>query len=393
MGAAGPAGAWQARPVKPPPRSPARGSSSPPTRDRLLAAAIGFNLPGWVSLLRENRFAVDPEYWPKAALSTLLSLANSIVGAREQRTYGPAIARTRVEPPLFILGHARSGTSHLHRLLALDERLAYPNAYQAARPHVFLTTEERRAKLFARFLPRTRPMDNMSFSLDTPIEDEVALFNLTGLSPLGGWMFPRHWERFRRTLTLRELSDRELRRWQGAFVGFLKKLTWKYRRPLILKSPQHTARVRLLLRLFPEARFVHIHRDPYAVFQSSRHIFRTLAPLLELQRHDRRHDDERIVQQYATISEAFFADRPLIPSGRFHELRFEDLERDPLGQMAELYEALDLGGFGELEPSLRRYLASLGEYRKTTHCPLEPAVGQRIATAWRRSFDEWGYAT
>lgn len=31
-------------------------------------------------------------------------------------------------------------------------------------------------------------------------------------------------------------------------------------KPLVIKSPTHTARVRLLLRLFPRARFVYLHR-------------------------------------------------------------------------------------------------------------------------------------
>lgn len=38
---------------------------------------------------------------------------------------------------------------------------------------------------------------------------------------------------------------------------------------LVLKSPVHTARVKLLLELFPDAQFVYIHRDPYDVFRSA----------------------------------------------------------------------------------------------------------------------------
>lgn len=42
--------------------------------------------------------------------------------------------------------------------------------------------------------------------------------------------------------------------------------------PLLIKSPVHTARVRLVLGLFPRARFLYIHRDPYEVFQSAVHM-------------------------------------------------------------------------------------------------------------------------
>jgi len=38
---------------------------------------------------------------------------------------------------------------------------------------------------------------------------------------------------------------------------------------LLLKSPVHTARIKLLLKLFPDAQFVYIHRNPYDVFRSA----------------------------------------------------------------------------------------------------------------------------
>jgi hypothetical protein len=40
----------------------------------------------------------------------------------------------------------------------------------------------------------------------------------------------------------------------------------------LLKSPVHTARVELLLQLFPKAQFIYIHRDPYTVFKSAVHM-------------------------------------------------------------------------------------------------------------------------
>ena len=36
-------------------------------------------------------------------------------------------------------------------------------------------------------------------------------------------------------------------------------------RPLLIKSPVHTARLRIWLKLFPNAKFVYIHRHPIEV--------------------------------------------------------------------------------------------------------------------------------
>lgn len=35
------------------------------------------------------------------------------------------------------------------------------------------------------------------------------------------------------------------------------------RKPLLIKSPVHTARIDLLVQLFPKARFIYLHRHPY----------------------------------------------------------------------------------------------------------------------------------
>jgi hypothetical protein len=117
------------------------------------------------------------------------------------------------------------------------------------------------------------PMDSIEWDLRSPQEDEFALCVSCFKSPCMGWVFPRRRERFEKYLTMREVAAEEIAAWLAAFGRLLGKLTLKYRRPLVLKSPPHTGRIRLLLELFPGARFVHIHRDPYVVFQSSRRTF------------------------------------------------------------------------------------------------------------------------
>jgi hypothetical protein len=359
--------------------------------ERVLTYLGGMDARDWFSLLRENEFAVDPPYWPRAAYITAASILTSLLRAREDRLYGRAVAATDVEPPLFVLGLGRSGTSHLHRLLAADGRFAYANFYQTAYPHTFLSTEAGLNRHVTSWLPRSRPMDSMAMSADVPGEDERALALLTRCSPALGLVFPRHRHRYRRYLTFREVSPQELSRWKAAFVWFLRKLSWKRRRPLVLKSPDHMARLRLLLELFPNARFVHIHRHPYAVFQSTYHTRLMMRHFNRLQREQVQRVEDAIIQHHRLVSDAFFDQRSLIPADHYHEMRFEDLERDPLGQMRETYHALDVGWSAGLESKLRLYLYSVRRYRKNIFPPLAPSVRQRLVAAWHRSFEEWGY--
>ncbi len=350
----------------------------------------GITAGDWWRLLRANGFAVDAVYWHRAAVVTALSAVNAVHRWRERR-FDAAIAATPLAgPPLFVLGHWRSGTTHLHNLLAQDTiHFAYANTYQVINPHTFLTTEALNTRLFAGLLPDTRPMDNVALSFRSPQEDEFAPLLMTGLSPYLGVAFPRRDDGYAPYLSFRDAPPDDVETWARAFTWFLKKLTFKYRRRLVLKSPTHTARVRLLLRLFPDARFVHIHRHPYEVFQSFRHYYDTAMWFTYLQRPDLDAIDGKILRRYTALHDALFDDVPRIPAGQFHEVRYDDLERDPVEVLRGTYQALDLGDFTAAEPAIRAYLGTVRGYEKNQFPPLEPEWKARVAAEWRRSFECW----
>ena len=108
----------------------------------------GITLDRWLDLLREN--SVSPAYWHRAAFITATACLNSIAQRKEQDLEETIRKTHLVGPPLFILGHWRSGTTHLHNLLALDtQNFAFANTYQVTNPLTFLTTEETNTRRFA----------------------------------------------------------------------------------------------------------------------------------------------------------------------------------------------------------------------------------------------------
>jgi len=345
----------------------------------------------WLRVLRENQFAVDPPYWPRAVVITLGSVTNSLLAGWENLAYGRRVRDATVYPPLFILGIWRSGTTLLHNLLVQDDRFAYANVYQTCYPKTFLTTESTNTRIVGFFLPDRRPQDGIAMGMRETQEEEFALCSLTGRNISMGLVFPRRAEQFHRYLTFRDATEDEVAEWKSALTGFVRKLSFKYERPLILKSPAHTGRIRMLLELFPDARFVHIHRNPYDVFQSTRHTYQKIPPWVTLQRPEERGVDDRILRHYREAYEAFFEERSLIPRGRFHEVSFTALEADPIGQVRGIYEGLGLPDFGYVEPRLRRYVESLSGYRKNTFPELSAQERGRVAREWRRCFDKWGY--
>jgi hypothetical protein len=143
--------------------------------------------------------------------------------------------------------------------------------------------------------------------------------------------------------------------------------------------------------MFPQAKFVHIHRDPYVVIQSTMHLIRVGLEWIRLQSADGVDWTQRALDQWREMYDAYFAERALIPAGHLHEMAFADLERDPLGELQRLYEALDLPPFHDVEPEMTQYLASLAGYQKNKFDEYPAELRTRVAQTCRREFDEWGY--
>ena len=353
----------------------------------------GITAGDWWRLLQENDFGVDPVYWHRAAVVSLLSVVNSWHRRKEEQEFGERIEATPIaKAPLFILGHWRSGTTHLHNLLAQDDvNFAYANTYQVVNPHTFLTTEEANTRRFAWMIPKKRPMDNMALSFESPQEDEFAPLLISLLSSYLGVSFPRREDHYQRYLSFAEVPREEIEEWKRGFTWFLKKLTFKYGRALLLKSPPHTARIRLLLEMFPDAKFVHIHRDPEEVFVSFRHYYDTAMWHTYLQRPDRSRIDDEIFQRYRDLFTAFFADRDLIPPGNFHEVSFGALERDPIATVRGVYQALSLEGADQALPRIQAYAETLKGYEKNRFTALDEATRQRIKAEWSPFYERLGY--
>jgi hypothetical protein len=355
----------------------------------------GVTLANWLRILRDNRFGIEVPFWPRAALITASTMPNSVTAALEQLWYGRGVARVEVPPPLFILGTWRSGTTHLHNLFARDPRFAYPNLYQVTCPLTFLLSERSTAWVIDKVTPKRRPQDNVKISVNEPQEEDFAMCSLAGQANLMAWAFPRNRDFYQRYMTMDQLSVEEMSRWKADYLLFLKKLTYKYGRPLVLKSPANTGRIKALLELFPDARFVHIHRNPYDVFRSTKHTVRTAGPWWQMQRINFADDDAintQVIEQVKTLYDSYFAHRGLIPAGRLHAICYEDLERDPIEQVRTTYQALGLPDFTEAEKHLCDYVASIADYKKNVLPELPDNLRRRVHREWKRCFDEWGYA-
>jgi len=353
---------------------------------------IGITQQNWFTLLKDNHYAIAPKSILKALYITLLSKLTSKDQKKEIADFQKQIEETVItEPPLFILGHWRSGTTFLHNVLCRDTQFAYPNLFETRNPHTFLTREPLFVAKLAKMKQNKRPNDNVVVSIGSPSEEEFAIGVMSLMSPLFAWTFPKRKSYYERYLTFDQVDKADVEAWQKITLHYLKKLTFKYKKPLLLKSPVNTARIRLFLELFPNAKFIHIHRHPYAVFRSAKKMFHTAFTTSTLQKNGSFADDDYVINHYKLMYDAYFRDVQAIPSDHFIDIAFEDLERDTFGEIKKIYNMLNLSGFERAQEAIKQYIDSLKGYKKNTYKNLNDALRDKIYSNWKRNFELWGY--
>jgi len=163
------------------------------------------------------------------------------------------------------------------------------------------------------------------------------------------------------------------------------------KKDLLLKNPHNTGRVKELLELFPEVKFVFIHREPTTVFRSTQQLYNRMLSSQFLQHCDQREIEDLILESNGRILRKYLSDRVLIPEGRLVEIAFDTLEKDPLKTMEHMYTSLGLDGFDNALPYLCEYLDSVTHYQRNTYRLLPQHLLQRIQKEWAFWFEEFGY--
>jgi hypothetical protein len=342
--------------------------------------------------LVRNRFAVSPSRLPMTCSITCFSMLNSALAAVDRAVYGRRVRAVKLQkPPLFILGHWRAGTTFLHELLIRDPAHTFATTYQCFAPHHFLLSERWVTPWSEFLLPSRRPMDNMATGWSRPQEDEFALMNLGVPTPYLSTRFPNRGEAYPEYLSLRELSEADRRQWKDALLQFLQRLALNDPRRIVIKSPAHTARLRTLVEMFPDARFVHLSRDPFALFSSTISLWRSLNEVQGLQAvRDDSWLEASVIDALKRMYEAYLEDRELLGEDQLVELKYEELVDDPKAQLQEIYARLDLGDFSAAEEAIDAHLAEVKSYRTNRH-DLEDETREQVRREWATYFEEFGY--
>ena len=322
----------------------------------------GMLLGPWLRLVWRNRRGSASRAGAGQHDHVCLGHQLAVAGPLQSGFYDRFIDRTQIkDAQIFILGHWRSARRYCTSCWC-STRYTFPTTYECLAPNHFLVSAWLVTKLKF-LLPSKRPMDNMITGWDRPQEDEFALVNMGLPSPYLTMAFPNSPRHYPEYMTLENVPSEELARWKAGLEWFLKRVTFRSPQRIILKSPPHTGRVKALLELFPDARFVHICRPrtqsmdrPSGCGERSTSFSPSRNRSTTGWRSTSFPASKRCTARRARI-------RALIDPARFYEIRYEDLVPDVISQMRALYDHLKLGEFENVLPKLHEYIKDTKDYR------------------------------
>jgi omega-hydroxy-beta-dihydromenaquinone-9 sulfotransferase len=336
---------------------------------------------------------IDRGYRRRALFVLFIGLITAHVRLLERWAYGKRLRNLQVEhPPIFIVGHWRTGTTFLHNLMTQDPNLGYVSTLQAFAPECFLWGRHAIEPIMSRFMPETRPMDAVPFGTTVPQEEEFAICNTSPHSFFRGWYFPRSMpELFRKYVLFENISQEEIEEWAQVYVGVVKKATLASGgKRLVLKNPVNTGRMKAIVHLFPGAKFIFMHRNPFDVFPSTLKLYRSLLPWLGLQRIDEETIRSYVLSFYRDMMQRYLEERSTLPEGSLTEVRFEDLAERPLHELSRIYAELDIPDWEAARAGFESYIAARRGYKPDRYV-MDQRDTEAIQNHWGFALDHWGY--
>jgi hypothetical protein len=280
-----------------------------------------------------------------------------MVGRALDRLQYPELAELPVPAPLFVVATPRSGTTYLHHLLELDEERFFScKLYQTIFPSIALEQGLARAaaldadtgRLFGRLVDA---IDRRIFTEWDAIhrvtlrsaEEDENLFVGSLTSPAIYLLFPfiRELPEF---VEITRLGGNAVRRVAEDYRETLRR--WVYleanaRTPLI-KNVLLPSRLAVSDRAFPEARYVHVVRDPREAIPSAMSMFHAMwqshSPDIAANSPETRALADMFLHHYRLLCE----EGRKRPPDRWAQVRYEELVADPVGAVERIYEAFGL---------------------------------------------------
>jgi hypothetical protein len=335
---------------------------------------------------------VSWKYFPQLTVALLSAAARAPFSLLERMVYDKRLQHLEMQPPVFIVCHWRSGTTHICNLLSQSPQFGIVSPVATGIPHDLLIIGKLFKPWLEKSIPKDRLIDRVAVRADSPQEDEFGIANMIPVSFLHGLYFPKYFERnFHKGIFQEQWRDKEVSSWINASTSYLRKVYLdQHRRQLLVRNPAYTARVPMLRQLWPQSRFIHIYRNPYRVFPSMRNYFEKLLPAYAMQDYQQVDIEKTILHTYKDLMTKLKSDLGQTPEDQYIEVCYEKLEESPLEQLEIIYRHLGLPGFKESKPLFERYLDGIRGYSKNVYDQSQQEK-VLIRAHWGEIIEHYGY--
>ncbi len=352
----------------------------------------GIKTGNLLRLVARNGISLRPHYIARLLFLLNCSFTTSILSILDKIGYEKKIKRLALpQDPVFIVGHWRTGSTFLHQLLNLSPDMSAPTLFQIGTPDSFLSSRKILYPLIKPFLTPKRTVDNVALGLEEPQEDEYALFRMTTLSPVEKLIFPKSGRFFLSGVkNYMPKGEADQKRWKESFKLFCKKLAFKTGKRLVFKNPFHSMRISVLASMFPEARFIHIYRNPLSVVPSTMHMWSIVGRQNALRDEIRPPALDEVVDVYDTMLSKVRSDLNSLPDKRHYEVRYENLENDITGVISGVCDFLQIPFDQNYEKNLSVFKRKTRSYRKNRYALTENDK-QYIRRKLRHHMVHYGY--
>ena len=305
---------------------------------------------------------IDAAYKGKYRLTKAVCRLLSPLASLQDKRYEKLLANQPLEhDPVFILGHWRSGTTFVHNVFSCDKHFGYNTTYQTVFPHLMMWGQPFFKKNMSWLMPDKRPTDNMELAVDLPQEEEFALSNMMPYTYYNFWFLPKCQQEYAdKYLLFDDITDAELKVFEEVFTKLIKISLWNtHGTQFLSKNPPHTGRVKELVKMFPNAKFIYLMRNPYTVFES-------------------------------TLYHKYESDKQFIPEGNLMEVKFEDFEADAMGMTENIYKSLSIPGFTEARADIEKYVGGKKGYKKNKY-KYDDRTIRLVEENWGFALKQWDY--
>ncbi len=355
---------------------------------------LGCRFDNWLRLLKEN--AVSKDKKGQAAFITLVTFFLSIPAGMEKLIFDIPIKRTKIKKdPLYVVGHWRTGTTFLQNLLSKDEQFAWFDPIKTVSFNNCIMMKPLLGKIEKILLKDARPMDNLDYKMDLPMEEVFAQATISTQAISHMLVFPDRGKgiKFIETAFIDEQGEKQQKEWRKAYDYILKKATYIEKgKQLMLKSPENTCRMKELKRCYPGAKFINIYRNPYVVVQSTKNLFLNAMLLLSLSEPpSEAFIEDTILDLMERIYKKAFEDLYSMPEEDYIDIKYEDFVKNPMPYMKQIYRHLGLSGFEEAKPRFQEYLDSMKDYQTNHYRDMDQGLRNKINEKLGFYFERYGY--